>query len=88
MVFLVTTVIAVGADALGRGFRVFSQIFVAVAFMSGVATFGYVPRMINQQPTPWVGTVERIHLYGFWLWIGVLAVALLARRRGGSRGWP
>lgn len=39
--------------------------------------------MINQLTTPWVGTVERIHLYTFWLWIGVLAVALL-RRHGGS----
>jgi hypothetical protein len=35
--------------------------------------------MINQLPTPWVGTVERIHLYAFFLWVGVLAVALLRR---------
>ena len=83
MVLLVTTVVAVGAGALGRRFRVFSQIVVAVAIISGVATFAYVPRMINQLPTPWVGTVERIHLYGFWLWIGVFAVALV-RRHGRS----
>src|SRR5688572_2447443 len=69
MVLLVTTVIAVGSGALGRRFRLFSQIFVVVALVSGVGTFAYVPRMINQLPTPWVGTVERIHLYGFWLWI-------------------
>ncbi len=79
MVLLVTTLIAVGAGALGLRFRAFSQILVAVAFISGVGTFAYVPRMIDQLPTPWVGTVERIHLYGFWLWIGVLAVALLRR---------
>jgi hypothetical protein len=79
MVLLVTAVIAVGAGALGRRFRVFSQILVAVAVTSGVGTFAYVPRMINQLPTPWVGTVERIHLYAFFLWVGVLAVALLRR---------
>jgi hypothetical protein len=85
MVILVTTVIAVGAGALGRRFRAFSRTVVAVAVLSGVGTFAYVPRMIDQQPTPWVGTVERIHLYGFWLWIGVLAVALLRRHgRAGS----
>lgn len=84
MVLLVTTVIAVGAGALGRRFRAFSRIVVVVAFISGVGTFAYVPRMINQRPTPWVGTVERIHLYGFWLWIGVLAVALLRRHGGNS----
>jgi hypothetical protein len=79
MVLLVTAVIAVGGGALGRRFRVFSQIFVAVAVVSGIGTFAYVPRMINQLPTPWVGTVERIHLYAFWLWVSVLAVALLRR---------
>lgn len=86
-VLLVTTVIAVGAGALGRRFRVFSQIAVVVAFIFGVGTFAYVPRMIDQLPTPGVGTVERIHLYGFWLWMGVLAVALLRRhgRRAAAR---
>jgi hypothetical protein len=79
-VLLITAVITVGAGALGRRFRVFSQILVAVAVISGVGTFAYVPRMINQLPTPWVGTVERIHLYAFYLWIGVLAVALLRRQ--------
>jgi len=79
MVLLVTAVITVGAGALGRQFRVFSQILVAVAVISGVGTFAYVPRMINQLSTPWVGTVERIHLYAFYLWISVLAVALLRR---------
>ena len=79
MVLLVTAVITVGAGALGRRFRVFSRILVTVAVISGVGTFAYVPRMINQLPTPWVGMVERIHLYAFFLWVGVLAVALLRR---------
>jgi hypothetical protein len=79
MVLLITTVIAVGAGALGRRFRVFSQVLVVVAFISGAGTFAYVPRMINQLPTPWVGTVERIHLYAFFLWVAVLAVALIRR---------
>jgi hypothetical protein len=79
MVLLVTAVITVGAGALGRRFRVFSQILVTVALISGAGTFAYVPRMINQLPTPWVGTVERIHLYAFYLLVSVLAVALLRR---------
>jgi hypothetical protein len=80
-VLLITVVITVGAGALGRRFRVFSRILVTVAFIAGVGTFAYVPRMINQLPTPWVGTVERIHLYAFYLWVGVLAVALLRMSR-------
>jgi len=78
-VLLITAIVAVGAGALGPRFRLFSQILVTVAFISGVGTFAYVPRMINQLPTPWVGTVERIHLYSFYLWVGVLAVALFRR---------
>jgi hypothetical protein len=85
MVLLITAVIAVGAGALGRRFRLFSQILVTVAFISGVGTFAYVPRMIDQLPTPWVGTVERIHLYAFFLWVGVLAVALLRRHGRNAR---
>jgi hypothetical protein len=78
-VLLITAVITVGSGAVGRRFRVFSQILVTVAFIAGVGTFAYVPRMINQLPTPWVGTVERIHLYAFYLWVAVLSVALLRR---------
>jgi hypothetical protein len=33
--------------------------------------------MVDQLPTPGVGIVERIFLYTFLLWIGVLGVALL-----------
>ena len=82
MVLLITADTTVGAGALGRRFRVFSRILVTVAVISGVGTFAYVPRMINQLPTPWVGTVERIHLYGSFRWVAVLAVALL---RGDGR---
>jgi hypothetical membrane protein len=79
MVLLLSAVIAVGAGTLGHRFRAFSQILVTVAFIAGVGTFVYVPRMIDQRPTPGVGIVERIFLYAFLLWIGVLGVALLRR---------
>lgn len=78
-VLLITTLIAVGAGALGPRFRAFSTMLAVVAFLSGAGTFAYVPRMIEQRPTPWVGTVERIHLYAFNLWVAVLAIGLLRR---------
>ena len=28
-------------------------------------------------PTPWVGVRERINIYGYMLWMAVLAIALL-----------
>ena len=87
MVLLLSTIVAVGAGALGRGFRVFSRILVSVALVAGVGTFLYVPRMIDQLPTPGVGIVERIFLYSFLLWTGVLALALL-RRQGREPATP
>ena len=50
-VLLLSAVIAVGAGALGRRFLLFSRILVTVAFIAGVWTFVYVPRMIEQRPT-------------------------------------
>ena len=79
MVLLLSAVMAAGAGGLGHRFRVFTRALVSVAFVAGVGTFAYVPRMIAQLPTPGVGIVERIFLYAFLLWIGVLAVALLRR---------
>jgi hypothetical protein len=87
MVLLLTAVIAAGAGALGHRFRVFSQILVTVAVIAGVGTFVYVPRMIKQLPTSGVGTVERIFLYAFLLWMSVLAIALL-RRHGRDAAAP
>lgn len=86
MVALITTVIAVSAGTLGPRFRAFSRSLAVVAGVTGVGTFAYVPRMIEQRPTPGVGLVERVHLYAFLLWVGVLAVALFRRHGGPDTG--
>jgi hypothetical protein len=86
MVALITIVIAVSAGALGPRFRAFSRSLAVVAGVTGVGTFAYVPRMIEQRPTPGVGLVERVHLYAFLLWVGVLAVALFRRHGGPDTG--
>lgn len=84
MVLLLSAIIAVGGGSLGRRFRVFSRVMVTVAFIAGAGTFIYVPRMIAQLPTPGVGGVERVFLYGFLLWTGVFAVGLLQRHARGD----
>ena len=78
-VLLMTAVVGMGAGALGRRFRRYSLITMATAFVTGAATFGYVGRMIAQQSTPGAGVVERLSLYAFLLWIGILAVSLWRR---------
>jgi hypothetical membrane protein len=75
-VLLLTSVVGMGAGALGRRFRRYSIATMTTIFVAGIATFGYVGRMMAQQPTPGAGVVERISLYAFLLWIGVLATSL------------
>jgi len=79
-VLLLTAVVGVGGGTLGRRFRRYSLITMATVFVTGAATFGYVGRMIGQQSTPGAGVVERISLYAFLLWIGILAVSLRQRQ--------
>jgi hypothetical membrane protein len=79
-VLLLTSVVGMGAGALGRRFRRCSLVTMATVFVAGMATFGYVGRMMAQQPTPGAGVVERISLYAFLLWIGILAASLRQRQ--------
>lgn len=80
-VLLMTAVIGTGAGALDRRFRRLSLAIMAIVFVAGAATFAYVEPMIHQLPTPGAGLVERVSLYAWLLWIGVLAVTLRQRRR-------
>jgi hypothetical protein len=42
----------------------------------GVSTFPYVSRMEADRPTPWMGVLERVNIYGIMLWVAALAVLL------------
>ena len=83
-VLTITTFIVIGAFALGAVFRRYSLVTAGVVLLAGAASFLYVPRMIAQEPTPWLGVIERVSLYGFYLWMAVLAVALVRRYRAGA----
>jgi hypothetical protein len=65
------------ATALGKGFRLYSIATMLVFIMNGALTFGNVSRMAANLPTPWMGATERINIYGYMLWLVVLAIILL-----------
>jgi hypothetical protein len=33
--------------------------------------------MVTNEPTPWMGVIERVNIYGTMLWIAALAAGLL-----------
>jgi hypothetical protein len=90
IVQVVLSLAAVGfaAAALGRRFRI-ASIGLAVAMLVGGGLSGlYGPSMAANQPTPWLGVVERVSVYGYLLWVALLAAAMWREAdRGSAAPW-
>ena len=76
---LILGFIGLGMPALGGQFRRFSLASLIVIGLTGIGTFLYLPAMGAGGATPWLGIVERLMIYGYLLWVAVLAVALMRR---------
>jgi hypothetical protein len=72
--------ICLGAAALGTRFRIYSAITIALMLTAGGIVSTQIPAIAANQPTPWMGLVERISVYGPMIWMAVLAIVLLRRR--------
>jgi uncharacterized protein DUF998 len=77
-----------GAAALGKRFRVYTLVTMAIVFACGAWTGTYTPAIQANMPTPWVGVWERINTNVFMLWVAVLAVMLLRTGTSSERGQP
>jgi hypothetical protein len=76
-VLLILLIIGFGAVADGKRFRLYSIATILILFVCGTWAFSDGPRIAANLPTPWVGVRERINIYGYMLWMAVLAIALL-----------
>lgn len=79
-VLLMALAIGFAAAALGRRFRGYSIVTLAVFVVFGALTGIDGPRIAANLPTPWIGVWERINIGVFLLWVVVLAIALSRRR--------
>jgi pimeloyl-ACP methyl ester carboxylesterase len=70
----------VGAAALGKRFRLYSIVTMAIGLACGAITGTYTSQIQANLATPWVGVWERISTIAYMLWLAVLATALLRRR--------
>ena len=80
-ILLILGEIGFGAAALGARFRRYSLATAATVLVFGALTGVEAAKVPAGDPTPWMGLVERISIGAWLLWIAVLAVALLRRRR-------
>jgi hypothetical membrane protein len=67
---------AFAAAALGGRFRVYSIATIVALLAGGVVTSLLAVGIDRHEPTPWMGVAERVNVYGYLLWVAVLAVTL------------
>jgi hypothetical protein len=84
MSMFIVAVMAFGAFAHGKRFRLYSFATIATVIVFGVWA-GLLARPMPG-PTPWLGLVERVNIYATMLWVAVLAVCFLrVQDRAGIR---
>ena len=81
-VLVILLIIGFGAAADGKWLRFYSYATIVVLLVCGLWSFQDAPRIEANLPTPWIGVKERINIYGYMLWMAVLAVILLRTVRG------
>jgi hypothetical protein len=80
-VLLFVLSIGFGAAAFGKRFRLYSIATMVTLAAFGVLTGLNAPRLEANLPTPLMGVWERINIGVYLLWVVVLAVILLRRKR-------
>jgi hypothetical protein len=74
---LIFIAIGFGTTALGNGFRLYSLLTILTLVLCGVLTWLNAPLIAANLPTPFLGVEERINVFAYVVWHGVLAMALL-----------
>jgi hypothetical protein len=80
-VFLFVLIMAFGAIASGRIFRVYTTLSAAALIVCGLLTALGAPNVGANLPTPWIGVWERVNIGVFLLWVAVLSVSLVRLER-------
>jgi len=72
--------IGFGANASGKGFRVYSIVTILAILVGGAAAGIAGGQVAAGGATPFMGILERVNIYGEMLWVLMLAVTLLTSR--------
>jgi hypothetical protein len=82
--FLLAAVV-LGALAFRGRFRVYTIVTIVFTTVLAVIGFSYVSAVVANEPTPWMGAIERASQYAMNLWYAALAVLLLRQHDGHER---
>ena len=81
MILCILLALGFGSTLLGRRFRYFSYAMIFAILVFGVLAGLQAGRVEANQPTPWLGIVERGNVYAIMLWVAVLAIGLLSAQK-------
>ena len=76
VVFILLSLV-VGLTIFSKHFRYYSLGTILVYLLLGALPFLGVAQVEEGSPTPWLGLVERSMVYGFMLWVVLLAIVLI-----------
>jgi hypothetical protein len=80
-VLLMMVMMGFGAAALGKRFRIYTIVSIALHIGFGALTSTTAPNIPTNGPTPMIGVWERINIGVFMLWVAVLAVVLIKQEK-------
>jgi hypothetical protein len=72
------------ATVFGRRFRLYSILTIIIFVVFGTLAGLDGARLALNLPTPWLGVWERMNVFGYMLWVVVLAIILLRAETGPS----
>jgi hypothetical protein len=79
MVLFMLLSLGFGAFLHGLRFRVYTLGTLLTILVFAGLTFLAAPSIAANEPTPWLGLLERVNIYAWMLWVAVLAVSLWPR---------
>lgn len=80
-VLLIMLFMGFGSGAQGKWFRGYSIATIIVMLIFGAMVGRMAPRVAAQQPTPWMGIMERISVYAPMIWVAMFAGQLLIHKK-------
>jgi hypothetical protein len=87
-VLLMLLIIGFGANADGRLWRFYSYATILLLIVGGAWAAMATSQVQANLPTPWLGVKERINIYGYMLWIAMLAITLWRAQVTAAVGKP
>ncbi|MCX5780080.1 MAG: DUF998 domain-containing protein [Firmicutes bacterium] len=78
---VIVLIIWFGSSINGKWFRFYSIGTILMILLFGAWAGMAAPQVAAGLPTPWLGVKERINIYGYMLWVMVLARVLLRKEK-------